>query len=155
MTRLVPGDADYFEKHVPIYLETNGFEGHFVDLSAYGGDKPTTVLILKSTGRRSGKARLNALIYDNVGPEYVIIASYSGAPTHPDWYFNLTAAPEVEFQVADKCFRGTWRVAEGAERARVWDQMAAYWPPYPEYQTRTEREIPVVMLAVTESIPAL
>jgi deazaflavin-dependent oxidoreductase (nitroreductase family) len=155
MTRLVPGSPTFYEDHVPVYLETHGFEGHFVDMSPYGGNGPTTILLLKTVGRKSGQARLHPLIYDNVASEYVIIASLGGAVHHPAWYLNLTAHPRVEFQVADKCFRGTWRLPEGGERQRVWDQLADYFPPYAKYQQKTDRQIPIVMMTPTETIPSL
>jgi len=153
MTKLVPGSATFFQDHLRVYLETKGFEGHFIDISAVGGKGPTTMLILKTVGRKSGKVSLVPLIYDNVADEYVIVASKGGAPEHPAWYLNLAAHPEVEFQVADKCFRGTWREATGAERQRVWDQLAAYYPPYTEYQGNTTRQIPVILMKAKVNIP--
>lgn len=158
MTRLVPGSATFFQDHLPVYLETKGFEGHFVDIRVYGGKGPTTMLILKTIGRKSGKSHLVPLIYDNVDSEYVIIGSHNGASYHPAWYLNLTASSSVEFQVADKCFRATWRLAEGAERQRAWDQLADYFPHYTDHEedaAKAGRQIPVVMLKTTETIPSL
>lgn len=155
MAKLIPGGPTFFTDHVPVYLETRGHEGHFPDIRQYGGTGPTTMLILKTIGRRTGQERLTALIYDNIGSDYVIIGSTSGAPKHPAWFLNLAERAEVEFQVADKCFRGSWRVAEGQERTVVWDKMVDYFPPYADYQTRTSRQIPVILLSPTVSIPAL
>lgn len=155
MAKLVPGSPNFFQDHLRVYLETKGFEGHFLDISAVGGAGPTTMLLLKTIGRKSGKPLIVPLIYDNAASEYVIIASKGGAPVDPAWYFNLTASPNVEFQVADKCFRGTWRQAAGAERQRLWDQLVKYYPPYADYQKKTDREIPVVVLKADANIPSL
>ena len=73
-------------------------------------------------------------------------ASKGGMPTHPAWYLNLCAQPEVKVQVATKKLRARARTAQGAERASLWQQMAKIYPPYDDYQKRTEREIPVVVL---------
>lgn len=153
MAKLVPGTENFLRDHLSVYLETKGFEGHYVDLTAYGGSGPTTMLVLKTIGRRSGEERLVPLIYDNVAAEYVIIASDGGSPRNPSWFHNLTARDAVDFQVADKAFRATWRLPEDAERERVWAQLADYYPPYKEYREVAGRQIPVVMLKPTESIP--
>jgi proline iminopeptidase len=76
----------------------------------------------------------------------VIVASKGGAPAHPAWYVNLRAQPEVDVQVAADRFRARARTATGAERAALWKQMAEIYPPYNDYQKRTQREIPVVVL---------
>lgn len=153
MRRLVPGSDNFLRDHLSVYLETRGYEGHFEDLTPYGGTGPTTMLVLKTIGRKTGQTRVVPLIYDNVGSEYVVIASDGGATSNPPWFLNLTAAETVEFEVADKFFRGTWRLPEGAEREQVWSRMAEYYPPYKEYKEVAGRQIPVVMLTATESIP--
>jgi proline iminopeptidase len=76
----------------------------------------------------------------------VIVASKGGAPENPGWYRNLVKTPEVELQVKDEVFRARARTAEGAERERLWAKVNEVWPHYAEYATRTEREIPVVVL---------
>jgi len=86
------------------------------------------------------------LIYGEADGNYVIVASKGGAPEHPGWYLNLTAKPEVEVQVLANRFRAKARTVTGEERARLWQKMAAIYPPYNAYQKKTDREIPVVVL---------
>jgi deazaflavin-dependent oxidoreductase (nitroreductase family) len=86
------------------------------------------------------------LIYGTDGPRYVIVASKGGAPDHPGWYQNLVAEPAVELQVAAEKFRAHARTAESGERERLWKTMTKIWPAYDEYQAKTRREIPVVVL---------
>ena len=76
----------------------------------------------------------------------MIVASQGGKPTHPDWYLNLSADPDVQVQVKGDRFPARARTAEGDERERLWRQMAQIWPAYDDYQQKTEREIPVVIL---------
>jgi proline iminopeptidase len=103
-------------------------------------------LLLTTAGRRSGQPITMPLIYGEVGGKYVVVASKGGAPTHPGWYLNLVAQPAVEVQVRADRFRATARTATGEERARLWQTMAAIYPPYNAYQAKTQREIPVVVL---------
>jgi proline iminopeptidase len=77
---------------------------------------------------------------------YFVVASKGGAPEHPGWYKNLLANPEVEVQVGTRHLKARARIAAGAERARLWEQALGFWPPYADYQQKTEREIPVVVL---------
>ncbi len=86
------------------------------------------------------------LIYGESGGSYVIVASKGGAPKHPAWYLNLDALPEVGVQVGTKRFTAKARTASGEERQRLWPQMAGIYPPYLDYQNKTDREIPVVVL---------
>ena len=132
--------------HLEVYLRTDGAEGHFVDFTPAGGSLETPNLILKTIGKRSGEARMIPLIYGEDSGNFVIVASKGGAPKHPAWFLNLEANPGVEFQVADKKYRGTAEVAEGAERERLFKMMAEVYPPYIAYQEKTERQIPVVVL---------
>src|SRR3954464_3771155 len=113
------GGPGWIERHLQAYLATDGAEAHRLASSPGGGRAQTPTLILKTIGRRSGQPHLTPLIYGRHGEEVVVIGSKGGAPEHPAWYLNLTARPEVAFQVADKKYRGRWRVAEGAERAQV------------------------------------
>ncbi len=141
-----------FAEHLNLYLSTNGDKGYLWDTSGSGGSPVTTCLILKAIGRKTGRIQLVPLIYSAWGDEYVIVGSKGGSDKHPAWYSNLIARPEVEFQVRDKIFRGTWRIAEGAERASIWDYVSQYFPPYAQYQAKTERTIPVVVLTVKERL---
>jgi deazaflavin-dependent oxidoreductase (nitroreductase family) len=128
----------YGDEHVKRYRETNGEEGH-----DWNG---TQALILTTTGRKSGQPRDKALIYGLAGDSPVVVASKGGNPTHPDWYVNLVEQPEVEVQVRDDRFRARARTATGEERTELWAEMLKHWAPYDEYQTKTDREIPVVVL---------
>jgi deazaflavin-dependent oxidoreductase (nitroreductase family) len=105
-----------------------------------------TTLLLTTTGRRSGQARTTPLIYGRDGDRYVVVASRGGAPQHPAWYENLAAHPEVTVQVMADRFKARARTASAAERPALWKTMAAIWPPYDEYQAKTSRTIPVVVL---------
>jgi deazaflavin-dependent oxidoreductase (nitroreductase family) len=126
------------QEHARRYVATGGQDGHIWE------GVPT--LLLTTTGRRSGQARTTPLIYGRDGERYLIVASRGGAPTHPAWYENLSAQPEVQVQVMADRFKARARTASAAERATLWKTMAAIWPPYDEYQARTARQIPVVVL---------
>ena len=126
------------QEHVRRYVETDGAEGH--------DWQGVSVLILTTTGRRSGQPRSTPLIYGQDGDDYLIVASKGGAPTHPDWYGNLVAEPEVSVQVRGDRFAARARTASPEERQRLWKTMTASWPAYDDYQRHTEREIPVVVL---------
>ena len=155
MIKATPDNADWFAEHIRTYLETDGREGHYIDLSGLGGKGPTQSLLLKTVGRKSGKVSILPLIYGTFGDEYAIIASKGGAPTHPAWFLNLEAADQVAFQVARDHFVGTWRLAEGAERDAVWAEMANLYPPYTAYAEATTRRIPVVLLKPTATTERL
>jgi deazaflavin-dependent oxidoreductase (nitroreductase family) len=141
-------------EHTRVYLETDGREGYYRDMSYLpeGGDPKSITLILQTIGRKSGRALLTPLLFNFWNDEFVIVASKGGSDKHPAWYLNLTAADRVAVQIRDKRYSCKWRVAEGAERDTVWKFMADYFPPYRTYQTRTERQIPVVVLTPTGEI---
>ena len=103
------------------------------------------VLLLSVTGRKSGKRRTTPLLYGRDGDNYVVIASVGGAPKHPAWYLNLQGQ-EAEILVGRERLRVRARDAEGEERERLWALMVSLYPPYAEYQKKTERRIPVVVL---------
>jgi deazaflavin-dependent oxidoreductase (nitroreductase family) len=140
------GAPDWQKTHLDLYLKTNGAQGHLIDFSSLGGPKETPCLVLEATGRQSGKPQLVPLIYGTDGKRFVIVASKGGAENHPAWFLNLEAKPEVKFQVVNKKYRGVARVAKSPERERLFKMMAGIYPPYVEYQTKTAREIPVVIL---------
>jgi len=127
------------EEHVRRYRETGGEVGH-------EWKEGSTVLLLTTTGRTSGEPRTTPLIYAADGDRYVIVASKGGAPEDPGWYLNLKKTPEVELQVKDELFRARAHTAEGDERERLWAKANEVWPHYAEYATKTDREIPVVVL---------
>jgi deazaflavin-dependent oxidoreductase (nitroreductase family) len=129
----------YGQEHVDRYLATGGEEGH--------DWQGTQTLILETTGRKSGKQRLTPLIYGRHGNDYLVVASKGGTPENPDWYHNLAANPEVEIQVKGEKMRAHARTATPDEKAELWSIMTKEWPDYDEYQTKTDRDIPVVVLA--------
>ena len=155
MSKIEIGAPGWQDAHLEMYLRTDGAEGHIVDFSRAGGPARTPCLILKTTGRKSGEARLHPLIYGEDGGRFVIVASKGGAPQHPAWYLNLEAQPEVEIQVVDKKYRGVARTAQGDERERLFAMMAEIFPPYLAYKARTEREIPVVVIETSGEIAGL
>jgi deazaflavin-dependent oxidoreductase (nitroreductase family) len=132
--------------HMQRYLETDGADGHMWDSAPVGGPGPIPTLLLTTTGRRSGKSLVMPLIYGEANGAYVVIASKGGAPKHPAWYLNLAANTEVEVQVIADRFRAQARTATGDERTNLWKKMREIYPPYDEYQGKTDREIPVVVL---------
>lgn len=146
---------DWMRNHVRTYLATDGADGHMFDFAAIGGKGVVPTLLLKTIGRRSKRAMLIPLIYGKSGEEFVVIASKGGSEKHPAWYLNLTAEPQIDFQVKDKRYRGTWRIATGEERARIWNEMVELFPPYAQYQANTAREIPVVLIKPVEAIASL
>jgi deazaflavin-dependent oxidoreductase (nitroreductase family) len=127
------------DEHVRRYEETDGEVGHDWEDGA-------PCLVLTTTGRKTGEERKFALIYQEVGGDYVIVASKGGDPKHPGWYLNLEANPEVKVQVKADKFTAKARTASGEERAKLWPVMTKVWPQYDRYQTKTDREIPVVVL---------
>src|SRR3954470_5697428 len=132
--------SDLFgEEHVRRYRETDGEEGHIWREGA-------TILLLTTTGRKTGDKTTTPLIYGLDGDNPVIVASKGGAPEHPGWFKNLVKTPEAEVQIQDRHLRILAREAEGDERARLWTQMNRMWPHYEEYQAKTDRRIPVVVL---------
>ncbi len=126
------------QEHARRYVESGGKDGHIWE--------GVTTLLLTTTGRRSGQARTTPLIYGRDGDRYVVVASRGGAPQHPAWYENLAARAEVTVQVMADRFKARARTASAAERPALWKTMAAIWPPYDEYQAKTSRTIPVVIL---------
>ena len=129
-------------EHVKVYLETDGEVGH-------DWRNDTSILILTTKGRKSGEERLNALIYGMAGDHPMIVASKGGNPQHPGWYLNLRENPNVQVQIRGDKFDATARDATPEERPELWKQMAQEWPDYDNYQQRTDREIPIVILERT------
>ncbi|MCU0258391.1 MAG: nitroreductase family deazaflavin-dependent oxidoreductase [Solirubrobacteraceae bacterium] len=132
-------DDDLFgAEHVRVYRETGGERGYHW--------RGTTILLLTTTGRRSGEPRTTPLIHRVDDGRWVIVASKGGTPEHPAWFLNLEADPEATIQVQAEEIPVRMSVAEGEERSRLWRLMAEVWPDYDAYQERTEREIPIVLL---------
>lgn len=127
------------DEHVRRYRETGGDVGHIWRRGA-------KTLLLTTNGRKTGQPTTTPLIYERDGDKYVVVASKGGAPAHPGWYRNLVKDPNVEVQVKDEVFRARARTAAGEEREQLWRLATQQWPDYDTYQTRTDREIPVVVL---------
>jgi deazaflavin-dependent oxidoreductase (nitroreductase family) len=127
------------QDHVRAYRETGGEVGYL-----WNG-VPT--LLLTVTGRRSGTEHTSALIFARDGDDYLVVASMGGAPQHPSWYLNLQAQPSATIQVKAETLTVTARTATPADKPRLWRLVTEVWPNYDVYQTRTERDIPVVALS--------
>jgi deazaflavin-dependent oxidoreductase (nitroreductase family) len=129
--------------HIQRYVETNGEEGH------HWNGVPT--LLLTTKGRKSGKLRRTALIYGRSGSSYVVVASKGGDENHPSWYLNLSENPEVAVQVGADDFVAMARTADESEKPELWRLMCQIWPSYEEYQSKTDRPIPLVLLDPVQS----
>lgn len=146
-TRLAPNLPKWMKDHVDLYLSTGGKEGHMYTSTQSGAPpNPVPSLLLTTVGRKSGEKFLFPLFYGPAGDGYFVVASKGGAPEHPGWYRNLLVNPEVEVQVGTERVRARARTVSGAERARLWEEGVRIWPPYADYQRKTSREIPVVVL---------
>ena len=126
------------QEHVDRYRATDGEEGH-----EWQG---TITLLLTTTGRKSGDQRTTPLIYQEHDGDYLIVASKGGWDEPPAWYLNLQADPTVQVQVKDDVFEARARDATPEEKPEMWAKMAKIWPAYDDYQKRTDRQIPVVVL---------
>lgn len=126
------------EGHVRAYRETDGETGYL-----WNG---APILLMTSTGRKSGEPRTIPIIFTQYGESWVIMASKGGAPKHPAWYLNVQEDPDVEVQVKADMWTARARTAGGDEREAIWAEALKVWPSYAIYQQRTERQIPVVVL---------
>jgi deazaflavin-dependent oxidoreductase (nitroreductase family) len=104
------------------------------------------LLLLHTTGARTGHERVNPMMYQDLGGPVAVFASKAGAPTHPDWYHNLLAHPEVTAEIGDESRPFVARRAVGEERERIWTKQKQDYPGFADYEARTDREIPVVVL---------
>jgi deazaflavin-dependent oxidoreductase (nitroreductase family) len=129
----------YGKEHVKRYQETDGAEG-------FAWRNGTTILLLHTKGRKSGKDVVSPLIFREWEDAYLVVASKGGSPEPPDWYLNLEADPEVEVQIKDDTFRAKARTASPSEKPAMWQHMVEVWPDYSNYQKKTDRNIPVVVL---------
>jgi F420H(2)-dependent quinone reductase len=130
---------DEFTKvHVHLYRVTRGRIG--------GRVRRAKVLLLDNVGRKSGKKRTAPLLYVNDGDDLVIVASKGGSHKHPAWFLNLKANPETTVQVGGEKRKVHAREANDAERERIWPKLIEVWSDYDSYQSRTDRQIPLVVL---------
>jgi deazaflavin-dependent oxidoreductase (nitroreductase family) len=130
---------DWVAEHTRTSTASGGTDGHDND--------GVRTLVLATTGHRTGTPRRNCLIYGTQGAEYVVVASKGGSDADPSWSANLVAEPGVGVQVGTRRFTARARVASPAERASLWPVMVGIFPLYEEYARKTDREIPVVLLA--------
>jgi len=139
-------EIPWIAQHIALY-RSDPEKARLWDSTPVGGPGLLPTLLLTTTGRKTGQPRALPLIYGEAGPGYVVIASKGGMPNHPIWFSNLEAEPRCELMVGAKKVEARARIAEGDERARLWKQMAAIYPPYDAYQKNaTPRVIPVVVL---------
>ena len=139
-------EIPWIAEHIELY-RSDPEKARLWDSTPVGGPGVLPTLLLTTTGRKSGEPRSLPLIYGEAGKSYVVIASKGGMPKHPIWFTNLEANPNCELMVGAKHVKARARVAEGAERERLWKQMVAIYPPYDQYQKNaTPRVIPVVVL---------
>ena len=134
----MPDFSLFGDEHVRQYEATGGKTGH-----DWNG---TSCLILRVKGRKTGRVRKYPLIYGKDGNDWVLVASKGGAPENPGWYENLVANPNCEIQVWDEVIPVVASTGSAEDKKRVWPAMTAQWPDYDKYQTKTPREIPVVLL---------
>jgi deazaflavin-dependent oxidoreductase (nitroreductase family) len=137
---------DWIKDHLSRYIATNGEDGYLWDASLGGGKGMIPTLLLTTVGRKSGRDLTLPLIFGQSGSDYVVVASKGGAPAHPAWYLNLEANPEVQVQVKADKFTARAHTATGAERAPLWTKMVDIYGPYADYQKKTDRQIPIVVL---------
>ena len=124
--------------HAGVYRATRG--------KLFGRMGKSPILLLNTVGRKSGKKRTSPLLYVMDGEDFVIIASKGGAPSHPAWYLNLKGNPEATVEIGDREVRVRAREADSEEKARLWQKMVEMYPTYDDYQKKTEREIPLLVL---------
>ena len=133
-----PSTSDWARENAEKYMESGGTEGTVLQ------GKP--VILLTTIGAKSGKLRKTPLMRVEHNGEYAIVASLGGAPKNPVWYYNVKANPRVELQDGGESHDYDAREVFGDEKAAWWDRCVQAWPDYANYQTKTERQIPVFVL---------
>jgi proline iminopeptidase len=145
--KLAPNLPEWMLEHANRYINSGGTDGHMYRITLPGRPEMTVPsLLLTTSGRKTGEKYIFPLFYGEEDGRYFIVASKGGAPQHPGWYRNIEANAEVELQVGTRHLKARARTATGEERARLWTKSLEFWPPYADYQLKTEREIPVVVL---------
>ena len=140
MAEYIPSTSDWVREQVELYERTNGAEGTTLR------DTGLPVIIVTNTGHQTGAIRKTPLMRVKDGDNYVLVGSRGGAPQHPSWVFNLRAQPEVEIRDLAEVRRYHVREVEvDEERARLWELSVEAYPPYADYQARTDRKIPVFL----------
>ena len=140
MAEYVPSTAEWVRDQVEVYERTNGAEGTTLR------DTGMPVVIVTNTGGKTGAIRKTPLMRVKDGANYVLVGSKGGAPQNPVWVYNLRANPEVEIRdLSELTAMRVREVEDGAERSRLWTLSVEAYPPYEEYQGRTDRKIPVFL----------
>ena len=124
--------------HAGVYRASGG--------KLFGRMGKSPILLLNTVGRKSGKKRTSPLLYVMDGEDFVIIASKGGAPSHPAWYLNLRTNPDATVEIGDREVRVRAEEVDPEEKARLWQKMVEMYPTYDNYQTKTKREIPLLVL---------
>lgn len=139
-------ELDWLKEHTALY-QRDPVAAHDWDATPVGGSGLVPTLLLTTTGRTTGEPRPTPLLYQPCGEGFVVVASKGGSHRHPEWFKNLAHDPACTVQAGKFTYRATARVLSGDERARYWEWMVRFWPDYATYQSRTDREIPVVVLS--------
>ena len=134
----IDNQTPWVARQISAYVASDGEHG--------STQRGAPLLLLTTRGKKTGRWRRTALIFGQADGNYLVVASMGGAPKHPAWYLNLTAHPEVYLQVYDRKVKATARTARPEEKPDLWGRMVEIWPDYADYQLKTEREIPVVVL---------
>ncbi|MFL2646512.1 MAG: nitroreductase family deazaflavin-dependent oxidoreductase [Dehalococcoidia bacterium] len=136
MTEYIPSTTEWVRDQVTLYEESNGKEGYEL--------RGLPVIIVTHRGRRTGAIRKTPLMHVKHGDSYVLVASMGGAPKNPVWYYNLIESEKVELRDRDQVFEAKIRLIEDSEeRTQLWDAAVDAYPPYEDYQNRTDRIIPI------------
>ena len=143
MTKLL--DYTWLKEHTALYL-SDPERAHDWDATPVGGSGLVPTLLLTTMGRKSGEPRPTPLLYQPTGSGFIVVGSRGGSDRHPAWFLNLQANPECSVQVGRFAYTATARILDSTERAAYWEWMVRFWPDYANYQARTEREIPIVVL---------
>jgi deazaflavin-dependent oxidoreductase (nitroreductase family) len=136
---IVDSEAEWVKKQIDEYVATDGAKPVF----RYGAP----LVLITTQGRKSGEWRRTCLIGTTDGDNVIVVASKGGAPTHPVWYLNIEANARVWVQVGAETFWTVAHTADASEKPRLWDLMVGLYPDYADYQEKTDRDIPVVVLA--------
>ena len=131
--------------HAGLYRATGG--------KLFGRMGKSPILLLNTVGRKTGRKRTSPLLYVMDGEDFLIIASKGGAAAHPAWYLNLRANPEATVEIGDREVHVEAEVADSEEKARLWQKMVEMYPTYDDYQRKTEREIPLLVLHPSTDTP--
>jgi F420H(2)-dependent quinone reductase len=139
----LPSTSDWAREQAEKFEQSNGAEANTL--------RGVPIILLTSVGAQSGKLRKTPLMRVEHEGEYAVVASKGGAPENPVWYYNLVANPHVELQDGPVKKDYQAREATGEERATWWQRAVAVWPDYDQYQTKTDRQIPVFVLTPIEA----